>query len=74
LQLRGELAARWTATEIHIALTTPEEPGISRRNPMGIVRGSSAIEIATNRMTPGLRMAAFGPKAEVGWWPVNVRF
>jgi hypothetical protein len=31
--VRGELPARWTATEIHVALSTPEEPGISRRSP-----------------------------------------
>jgi hypothetical protein len=40
--MRGELPARWTATEIHVALTAPEEPLISRRSPMGIIEHHDA--------------------------------
>ena len=34
---RGELPAAWSATEIHVALNMPEEAGVTRRDPMGII-------------------------------------
>jgi hypothetical protein len=60
-------------------LTTPEEPGISRRSPMGIVRGSPDVKFVQTRRYAKAEDAAarlleiaaeVGPNA-MGWYYVE---